>query len=170
MTKYPYLILKRKLLQILNIPKVQWLSTQLNDEGQAVYHVPSCYIQFLPAQPQALGNNLQAADLTFRVHLYTENIDEDDEVLVHLDLASAIYAKLQGEVGMLSELPAFASLAGTDDDVAVMNVMNRTQYIPDHETARTHTTIQEFTCFCVDLSNAPQYQNVTIALEAQFEV
>lgn len=158
MFKYAFLLLKQKLEAISGIPKVMWYASQYDEEmDEAVFYCPACYIEFMPMEFDQGGLQVQGADMVFRVHLFTEYYNDDDTLLSHFDLGDEIYRTLEGSVAKLSDLPAYANLAGTDQDIAVLNRISRIGIIPDHSVTNTSVTVQEFRCRAIDLAAAIRY-------------
>lgn len=158
MYKYSYLLLKQILESIEGIPRVMWYASQYDEAmDEAVFYCPACYIEFLPMEFEVGGLQVQGADLVFRVHLFTEYYDDDDQLMTHFDLSDKIFQALEGTWAKVSELPAFGALAGTTQDFNVLNKISRIGIIPDHAVTNTSVTIQEFRCRAVDLAAAIRY-------------
>ena len=158
MFKYAFLLIKQLLESIPDIPQVMWYAAQYDvDTDEAVFYCPACYIEFLPLEFDQSGLQVQGADMVFRVHLFTEYLNEDDQLLSHFDLSDKIYQQLEGTSATISEIPTFEALAGTEEDVVVLNKISRITLIPDHSVTNTSVTIQEFRCRAIDLAAAIQY-------------
>lgn len=171
MLKYIYLIIKARLeAEIAALPVVFWFNNQYDqDDEEAIFAVPSVYIEFLPVPMQDFGERIQAGEVRMRVHLLTEYYDDDDATLAHFDLSSAIHASIDDMEAWASELPVYSALAGTEDDFLIINQASRTAIIPDHAQTNLIVTIQEFKFFAVDLSNIRTYldKNVTLDIIAR---
>lgn len=166
MFKYAFLLLKQMLESIPEIPSVMWYASQYDESvDEAVFYCPACYIEFLPIEPDQNGLQVQSGDMVFRVHLFTEYYNDDDQILSHFELSDLIYQKLQGSTGKASDIPAYANLAGTPEDFNVLNKISRIGIIPDHAVTNTSVTIQEFLCRAIDLAAAIRYVLVNADIE-----
>jgi len=64
---------------------------------------PAIFIEFLPVNWQTLGNRMQQATMTFRIHIITrwysqtnDNSPDNDSHLNYLDLPDKLFVALQG--------------------------------------------------------------------------
>lgn len=148
-----YRVLKARLEAISSVEAVSWYNGQPDQNNEeAVYAIPHVYIEFLPIElGQSIGPT-PYGELRFRVHLYSEYHDDDNEVFTHLDLVGSIHAELLRFQGMLSDIPEFAVLKGTANDRTVFNQLVRTRIIPDHAQTNTIISITEYKGAAVDIS------------------
>lgn len=158
MIKYPYQIIRQRLLTISALKAVDYYNGQYQDEsGEAIYGIPCVFIEFLPIELQDFPQDVQAAEIQIRLHLVTEYYDGDNNILSHMDIATLIYQKLSKYTPRLSELPEFSGLTNAP---TVFNSMIRTGITTDHSQSGLVITIQEFKAWAVDLSNIVAYTDV----------
>ncbi len=146
--------LKQRIEAIDGLPACSWFNSQYDeDSDEAVYLVPHVYLEFLPIPLNQEVSLIQTSDnVRFRVHLFTEYYNDENEVLSHYDQVAGIHKALTKKTLLLSELTEYAGLAGTPDDKVILNTMTRTEITPDHNQSNTIITIQEFVASGVDLS------------------
>lgn len=116
-------------------------------EQETPFQTPAVFVEFLPLQWRTLGNRMQDADLTTRLHIVTEwhaltadyTPDEEQELaLAYLDIVDSVVAALQG-----------FSAPNT-------NTWMRTQTIPNHNHERFVDSVEEYICKVTDNSaNTP---------------
>lgn len=116
-------------------------------EQETPFQTPAVFVEFLPLQWRTLGNRVQDADLTTRLHIVTEwhsltadyTPDEEQELaLAYLDIVDSVVAALQG-----------FSAPNT-------NTWMRTKTIPNHNHERFVDSVEEYICKVTDNSaNTP---------------
>ncbi|MEM7372805.1 MAG: hypothetical protein AAF587_29560 [Bacteroidota bacterium] len=158
MLKLPFLLLQQRLSEMSQLPDVRWFNAQFDqNKDEAVFYVPSVYIEFLPMDLEDIGEQVQGGEVMFRIHLMTELYDDNDRVLAHFDLVDDIFKHLHGWDVMKSALPEFSALQDTEDDVAIINKVVRTRLIPDHAQSNTIITVQEFKTYVADFAAMKSY-------------
>lgn len=175
MTKNIYFLLKNRLSSISELEEIDWFTGQYLQNGEQAMTVSTgCYLEFMPGQWQTLGDGQQQMALEFDVHLVQDCVLPGDERILdpmdHLGIAESIYKVLHRWGAMLSDLPAFAALAGTDEDVVVINSITRVSSTPDHNLSNLMVTVQRFACLVRDVSASPEYQDVSAILNLNTEI
>jgi len=161
-----YQILKQRLQsQVNGLKEVDYyLGQDRAGEDGLLYTSPGAYIEFLTFDIEYLGNNVQEAEIEFRVHLVEEMLRDNQHRITgpenHLQQANAIFQVLTGYSARLSVLPNFTHLKGSSEDSKVFNSISRTQYEPDHSLQYILITRQTFTCLAFDITALPAYQKV----------
>lgn len=116
-------------------------------EQETPFLTPAIFVEFMPLQWQTMGNRVQSADLTTRLHIVTEwhaltadNVPDEEQnlALEYLDIVDSVVAALQN-----------FSAPGT-------NSWMRTQTIPNHNHERYVDSVEEYICRVIDdSSNTP---------------
>lgn len=116
-------------------------------EQETPFLTPAIFVEFMPLQWRTLGNRVQDADLTTRLHIVTEwhaltadNVPDEEQnlALEYLDIVDSVVAALQN-----------FSAPGT-------NSWMRTQTIPNHNHERYVDSVEEYICRVIDDSaNTP---------------
>lgn len=135
-------------------------------EQETPFLTPAVFVEFLPLQWRTLGNRIQDADLTVRLHIVTEwnaltadNVPDEEQIqaLEYLDIVDSVVAAMQN----------FAA--------PNTNAWMRKQTIPNHNHERYVDSVEEYVCRVVDNSAntpmvgmdetviVPEKQSVTIA-------
>lgn len=176
MYKYPYAIIKKKLAAIAEIKEVAWYLQQDIKKG-GIKILPAAYIRFLPTSMRSLGNGVQEGDLEFEVILITDNMYDNDKRIddgtdtTHMDLLTSVHTTLSGKIGMLSDLTAFVALKDTENDVRILNTIDRSSISPPHEMRSLMKSTQRFKSYVKDPSGSPAFTAVTKGLEIEsFEI
>lgn len=116
-------------------------------EQETPFLTPAVFVEFLPLKWQTLGNRVQSADLTTRLHIVTEwhaltadytPDDLEDRALEYLDIVDSVVAAMQN----------FAA--------PCTNAWMRTQTIPNHNHERYVDSVEEYISRVTDTSaNTP---------------
>lgn len=114
-------------------------------EQETPFLTPAVFVEFLPMKWRTLGNRVQDADLTIRLHIVTkwngltaDYSPEEEDALAYLDIVDSVVAAMQN----------FAA-PGT-------NAWMRTQTIPNHNHERYVDSVEEYICRVTDNSaNTP---------------
>lgn len=121
-------------------------------EQETPFQCPAVFVEFLPLQWQTMGNRVQSADLTTRLHIVTEwhaltadNVPEEEQemALVYLDIVDSVVAAMQN----------FAA--------PCTNAWMRTQTIPNHNHERYVDSVEEYICKVTDNSANTPMQGVS---------
>ena len=176
MTLEVYILLKNRLSEIAEFKEIDWFTGQYDQSGEQELAVDAgCYIEFFPGDWQTLGAGQQQTVLLFDVHLVQDCVLVGDKRVLsnslnHLALAQNIYTKLQGWGAMLSDISAFSGLAGTSEDVVIINEIVRMATTPDMRLKKIIVTVQRFSCLIRDVSASPQYQEISATLNLDVDV
>lgn len=114
-------------------------------EQETPFQTPAVFVEFMPLQWRTLGNRVQDADLTIRLHIVTEwhgltadYSPEEDFELRYLDIVDSVVAAMHGFVAPNT------------------NTWMRIQTIPNHNHERYVDSVEEYICKVVDNSaNTP---------------
>lgn len=114
-------------------------------EQETPFQTPAIFVEFQPLQWRTLGNRVQDADLTTRLHIVTEwnaltadYAPEEEEALEYLEIVDSV-------VTAMHEFTAPNT-----------NTWMRTQTIPNHNHERYVDSVEEYICKVVDNSaNTP---------------
>lgn len=176
MTQNVYFLLKNRLSSIAELDEIDWFTGQYEQNGEQALTVSTgCYLEFMSAQWQTLGDGQQQAALEFDVYLVQHSVLSGDErisdpVMDHLGIVDKIHKALHRWGAMLSDLPAFSALAGTEDDIVIINSIVRTGSTPDHNLSNLLVTAQRFSCLVRDISASPEYQETIANLNLNTEI
>jgi len=112
--------------------------------------------------------------LNFAVHLVNESVHSTDErildpALNHLGQEASAFKALQNYRGLLSALPAYAALAGTDNDRVILESIVRTSTEPDHNMRRQLVSVQQFRTIIYDYSAVPNWIETLASLTITVE-
>lgn len=171
--KYIYLLLKQRLLEILDLKEVLWYNGQYDQIGeQSLYVDTAAYIEFLPIEWTTKGKQYQEAVLQFNIHLLTESVGDNDERILdadvnHFGLLQDVFQKLQGWNADLKDLPEFSNLQNSPK---IINSIVRTGMQPDNGLSNLIVTIQSFQCTVFDYQSVPQYTAVQADLNLSAEI
>ncbi len=114
-------------------------------EQETPFLTPAVFVEFLPMKWRTLGNRVQDADLTTRLHIVTEwnaltadYSPEEEDALAYLDIVDSVVAAMQNFTAPCS------------------NAWMRTQTIPNHNHERYVDSVEEYVCRVTDTSaNTP---------------
>lgn len=165
-----YLLIKQQLGTITGLKQVDWYTGQFDQNGDQAQIVDcAAFIEFDPIDMLQKGGRVQEATVVFTVYLVNHVLIEGDArytdpTINHLGLMNDIYKKLTHYSARLSELPAFASVAGTEQDIVVVNSLVRTNITTIQELSNLLVTQQVFQGTWIDQSAHPDLQSVTANL------
>lgn len=118
-------------------------------EQETPFNCPAVFVEFSPLQWRTLGNRVQVAELTVRLHIVTEwyagtafNSPTESQSLDFLDISDRVAYSLQGFSG------------------PYMNSWMRTQSITNHDHERYVDSVEEYRCELRDLSAVLGYVTV----------
>lgn len=169
MYKLPYTVIRNQLLSIDGIDKVEWY-TQQDQTAGGLLKDTCVFIEFSPTRMRDIGRNVQEGELEWKVILITNSYADGDKRILklnnptddHLDLSDKIYKTLADiTMVMLSEIPEFAMLADTENDIIVMKTISRTDVTPFHTNDKNIRSYQQFTTYFKDCTASKSYQKVT---------
>lgn len=158
MIKQTFQILQQTLSAATGAAEVDYYLGQYQPGEGDVWHVEKgVYIEFADMPTEQLGGNAQQIVARIRIHcasscLYDDGQRITDATVNHLGFVEDAYKALNGKDFYLSLLPAYAALAGTNDDRIVINTMSRTAIVNDHALRSVLATVQEFSCTIYDYS------------------
>ena len=120
-------------------------------EQETPFEMPAVFFEFVPIQWKTMGQQIQDADLTVRLHIVTEWYGQ-----------TAKYTPSQIRQQMLAYLniPAMVVKALQGFSTPFTNGLMRTQSIINHNHERYVDSIEEYTCRVQDISAAPMYSTV----------
>lgn len=169
-----YQALKKRLVNTTTPAYVDWymgqyLEPEAEEGGQLLWRTPAQFVEFMPVQWQTLGNNVQAANTQFNLHLVNDCYHDDDQritdaALGHLAQEAAVYATLQNWRCHLSYVPGFEALEGTPDDRVLIESITRERTDPDHNMGRQIVSVQGFACRIYDYGAVKNWVEVLAAL------
>lgn len=150
---------------------VDWDLQQYNQQQEdAVITTPSAYIAFQNIEFATLNRYIQRGVMEFTVTLvnqtaYGDAKDMTDTTYIdHLGTETTIYQKLQGNRFYLSDVPG-VTLGPEDDDVVLIETIERTGYEPHATQDNLIVTRQRFRANVFDYSAHPDYQEIIAALD-----
>jgi hypothetical protein len=122
-------------------------------EQETPFEVPACFFEFMPIQWRTLGQQVQDADLTIRLHIVTEWFGE-----------TAAYTPEEIREMMLEYLniPAMTVKCLQGFCTPFTNGLMRTQSIVNHDHERYVDTVEEYVCRVQDSSAHPVYETVSV--------
>lgn len=170
MIKELYQLIKQRLQTITELKEVDLYLGQFEQDGDVtLYQAPAVYIEFDPISFNQHSKGVQNAQVLFTVYLVSEALGADDRkildngVINHMGLLDDIFVALQGYVGLLSNLPAFASLAGTPQDFTVINSIVRTGFeMLQTPPSNLYVSLQTFEFNWFDTTACPELTDVTV--------
>lgn len=138
--------------------RVHWYNSLLTDDhAEPVFQTPSLFIEFGEMQLYELkgypNRHLQGGRLTFNVHCIEQFNYDDDAMLNALAITNKVHQALHKRDFRLSELPAFASLEGTNKDLMLLSTIARTAVSADHRHVNLLDSVVRFSCEVVDGSH-----------------
>jgi hypothetical protein len=170
-----YQALKKRLSEVTTPDYVDWymgqyLEADAEDGGQLLWGTPAQFIEFLPVQWQTLGNNVQAANTKFNIHLVNDCYHDDDKritdaALGHLVQEAAVYAALQNWRCLMSYVPGLEALADTPNDRVLIESITRESTDPDHNMGRQIVSVQGFACRIYDYGAVKNWVEVLATLQ-----
>ena len=167
-----YKALEKRLGEIAEVAQIDWYFGQVEDpEGNAlVRNTPALYLEFRPAEWRTWPGNVQSALLDFDVHVVTECHYDDAQRITqdnnqHLAVAASVYQKLMNWRCLLSYVPGFEALAGTEADMVLMESIVRTTQSSDHQLSPFLISSLSFRSHVFDYSAAPSLSEIIASLE-----
>lgn len=173
MLTYPYHLIKNRVTsKVPELKEIDWFLNQYDPSGPGIiYTAPGLYIEFLPFDTQSLGGGVQMAAAEFRMHLVSDNVFDNDKRIRkttptdHANLIDKTYNAVYKYRGLLSDLPEFAALAGTENDFRLINSIDRTGVVPPHNLSGLMVTVQSFRCVLYDHTATKAWQSIAPDLE-----
>lgn len=156
MIRHAFLLLSAHLIEA--VPELNgavWFFNRplLDPLMEAQYRLPSAFIEFPSAVMLARERSgIQPANLTFRVHTLDAFTYDANDVVSALIIAEKVWIALDGFSAKLSALPEFAALAGTPQDIQVINTVSRIGIEADHDHADVAGNVQTFLANVNDLT------------------
>lgn len=133
--------------------RIHWYNSLVTDE-QPAFQTPALFIEFEETQLHELkgytNKHAQGGRLNFSIHCIEQISHDDDAVLSALCIAEKVHLALHKRDFKLSELPAFASLNGTSDDLVLLSTIVRTAVSADHRHVGLVDSVVRFGCEVVD--------------------
>lgn len=181
MLTFGYQILKQRLsaevapsLKYVDWYLGQYLEDEQEDGGELLWDTPAAFIEFFPIEWESRPGNIQTAELNFALHLVNESVYPDDRRVLdpavnHLTQESSVFTSMQNYRGLLSHLPAYAALAGTDNDRVILESIVRKTSEPDHNMRRQLVSVQQFRCIIYDYSAVPNWIQILASLTINVE-
>lgn len=187
MIRYLYLALEEKLLAITDEqenPQPIFKHCDLWNrqveflEQETPFQTPAVFVEFTNIEWRTLGQHVQEADLTVRLHIVTpwyantasnvQNAGVRDTALSYLDIPTVLFQQLHGQHGTVAvpvetqdqeETPAPPKVIGT------FNALVRTSSTVNHNHERFVDSIETYQCHLKDLSyTVPTFKADTIGL------
>ena len=171
MYKYPYLLLKHLLGQIPELKEIEIDYGQETTKG-ALKTLPTVLIRFRPTTWNSLARGEQEAtqqiDITTITESYSDPSQKIDQAgaLDHYEVTNLVHTKLDGHSFLLSDLPQFASLKGTENDYVVMNSFARI-FSQDRFQSASLKTDQRYRTQLIDKSANKTFTHVIKGLEIE---
>lgn len=171
-----YLLIKNRIAEVQELETVDWYTGQDEQLGDQVIRVArAAYIEFLPLDWEMLGGRVQRALAEFEIRFVQTHLLDGDQPVVdgianHFGIASDIYKKLQSWEGLLSDLSGMNALAGTANDFQLINSIDRTAFVPQHNLSNLWVTVQRFQATVYDYNAVKAYQQVTANLNLNVNV
>ena len=149
---------------------VDWDLQQYNQQQEdAVITTPAAYIAFQNIEFATLNRYIQRGVMEITVSLVTQTAYGDAQDMTdttyinHLGIETAIYKALQGKRFNISDIPG-VTLGPDDDDVVLIETIERTGYEPHATQDNLIVTRQSFRANVFDYTADPAYEEVTAAL------
>lgn len=148
----------------------QYLEPDEEDGGALLWDTPAVFVEFPPIAWQTLGGSVQAADMSMNIHLVNDSYFDTDQrvtdpILNHFGLEGNVFKAMMNWRCMLSYVPGFEALAGTDNDRVLIESVVRLNTDVDHGARRQFVSVQTFSSRIYDYSATKQWVNVLAALE-----
>lgn len=157
-------LIRQKLQQISYLKEVDWYINQFTQEGEFfLTTTPGVYLQFGPIKAQPFTQKVQLLEFQFQAHLVNECLYDNAQRMIdntihnHHALIDQVFITLQNRSAWLSDLPAFAALAGTGDDNLIFNELVRDSIQPDHVASNLITTTQSFSGVAYDYTAEAEF-------------
>lgn len=160
--KQQYLAIKNRLVdQVTVLEQVDWYLQQEKQKGDThVVITPAAFVEIRPIKWSNQADNVQRADINFRVHLISQTAygDEqdyiEDALINHHGLEIAIHQALEGY------------WLAIDGDMILDNVTRIAQTIHTTPSNLVHT-YQEFTAVALNYDAVPPTQEVEVSLDME---
>lgn len=148
----------------------QYLEPDEEDGGALLWDTPAVFIEFPPIPWTTMGNSVQAADTSVNIHLVNDSYFDTDQrvtdaTLNHFGLEGSVYRHLMNWRCLLSYVPGFEALAGTENDRVLMESVVRLNTDVDHGARRQFVSVQTFSTRIYDYSATKQWASVVAVLE-----
>ena len=179
MLKHLYLALEEKLLAITDEqenPQPLFKHCDLWNrqveflEQETPFQTPAVFVEFTNIEWRTLGQHVQEADLTVRLHIVTPwhantasdilNPDVRATALAYLDIPTVLFRQLHGQPGNLED---------GDTLLGHFNALTRTASAVNHDHERFVDSIETYQCHLKDLSYGVRtFQVDTVGLAVEF--
>lgn len=180
MTGLVYSALKAHLTTAMPTAYVDWyfgqyIESEMEGGGELLYTTPAIFVEFAPIEWVTLPGSIQRTVLRFSVHLVNESMYATDKRFVgdpaldHLGQESQVFRALMNRRFMLSDVPSFAALAGTENDRVLVESIVRKSSESDHVMHRQLVSIQSFEATVYDYSAQPTWATVLAALQLEIQ-
>jgi len=165
MLKQIYQCLKNHLqTEVTELKLVDWYLGQFAQLGDdAVRATPAAYIRFTPLEWMHLKgpHNVQRAVMELEIHLVSDTAYGDDRDMTdttyidHLGIETKIYKAMQNKRFMLSDTPGYEAMAGTANDLVLIESMVRNLTVPHDGMDNLIITVLVFQSNIFDYSASP---------------
>lgn len=155
----------------LGVPELEHIDYNLNQFLQVgedhILVTAGAYIRFEPVRFKTVSAGVQRVDeFTFSVHLINETVFGDERDLIDTEYINqaateeAVYKTLHGKTLMLSHVPGYEQLAGTEQDQVLLNSIERVRLDPHRELSGIVETVITFSGIAYDLTARKEFQTV----------
>lgn len=166
-TNYAYLICKAKITTMPEIKAMEWnnsFSYESPNRTANTTHLVAFSIRTVELATR--GNLPQDGTVDFDITLLSDCLYENDKRYLHPDsqrdhfiVAQKINKLLHGQVGMLHEIPDFATTINTPLDYTVLNTIQRTS-LETYVDKAIMRTKQAYRCLARDFTAQKQYNTI----------
>lgn len=170
-----YSALKKRLVASTEPEYLEWFygqydESEMEEGGELLWTTPAQFIEFLPLDWETRPMGIQTSVLRFNVHLVNESFDPGEQRILnaslnHLGGESAIFKALMNFRCLLSYVPGFEDLEGTEDDRVLIESIVRESTESDHTMRRQLVSVQRFSCRIFDYSALPNWTDVLAGLD-----
>lgn len=143
-----YTALKDRLETIFNSIEVDYyLGQYLQGEGgSSLYSDEALFIEFLPIEWQSLRNNVQKAVLSFRIHVVSACLYDDEQRLI----GTGVFSHMENVTEVFKTLQNFRAVEPSGRVLLESVIRVRTE--PNHDLDVVMVTVQEFKATIFDYS------------------